>query len=121
MFSDSLPANCPPANAQPQTISLFRLMVPDDLNTSFLNHVDLYPDNLSYKGMCDAHGLSFFDNLVKLKELVKKEINKNRIIAKVNITPEIGKLEKNNEKTGHYTLWLFKEAKLDGIKYEPVE
>jgi hypothetical protein len=118
MYKSKLPFNCPPSDVEQQEMSLYRLMIPDDLIESFKNHVDLYPDNISYKTDCKTYAVSFFDNIDMVKKLLTKENNEGKIIAKVNIKMEYGVLSKKPSKTGHFNLWLFNNFNPNEVTFE---
>lgn len=118
MFKTQLPLNCPPSETSEQNIFLFRLFVPDDLEESFKNHVELFPLNISYYSNCKAYGLSFFDNLDAALDLLKKENNEGKVIAKVELTEQYGKLTNKATKKGHYTLWPYLNFDPHNVKYE---
>jgi hypothetical protein len=109
MYKIILPVNCPSHEVEPKDIALYRLMTPNDLIESFKSYVELDDENLTYKKKCKAYALSFFDNIEKVKELLKKENNEGKVIAKVNIKKEFGSLSKKPSDNGHFSLWLFKD------------
>lgn len=121
MYKSELPKNCPPSDVEQQELSLYRLITPDDLNESFKNHVELDEDNLAYKNNCKAYALSFFDNIEKVAELLNKENNEGKIIAKVNIKKEYGVLSKKPSKTGHFSLWLFNNFNPSDVTFELIK
>lgn len=121
MFKSVLPFNCPPKEVEQQDMMLYRLMTPDDLVESFTNHVDLFVDNILYKTTCNAYAISFFDNIEKVRELLGKEINEGKIIAKVNIKKEYGVLSKKPSKNGHFSLWLFEGFDPGNVTYELIK
>lgn len=120
MYKSQLPPNCPPNNAYERKIVLYRLFHATDLTESYKNHVELYPTNEGYKTMCEAHALSFFDNIETLKGLLKKENNIGKKIAKVEINEKDGKLgeRKNN---GHYNFWPYESLDINSVKFDFIE
>lgn len=118
MYKSELPKNCPPSNVEQQELSLYRLMTPNNLIESFKNYVELDEDNLEYKTNCKAYALSFFDNIEKVKDLLGKENNQGKIIAKVNIKKEYGVLSKNRTNNGHFSLWLFNNFNHSDVTFE---
>ncbi len=121
MYKSELPKNCPPSNVEQQEMSLYRLMTPGDLFESFKNYVELDEDNLEYKTNCKAYALSFFDNIEKVKDLLGKENNQGKIIAKVNIKKEYGVLSKKPTNTGHFSLWLFNSFNPSDVTFELIK
>jgi hypothetical protein len=121
MYKSELPKNCPPSNVEQQELSLYRLMTPGDLIESFKNYVELDEDNLEYKTNCKAYALSFFDNIEKVKDLLGKENNQGKIIAKVNIKKEYGVLSKKPTNTGHFSLWLFNSFNPSDVTFELIK
>lgn len=121
MYKSELPKNCPPSNVEQQEMSLYRLMTPGDLFESFKNYVELDEVNLEYKTNCKAYALSFFDNIEKVKDLLGKENNQGKIIAKVNIKKEYGVLSKKPTNTGHFSLWLFNSFNPSDVTFELIK
>jgi hypothetical protein len=107
MFKSALPANCPPSEVEEQERVLYRLVVPGDPVESFKNHVELFPEKKDYLKQCIPHGISFFDNLKPFEDLLSKENNTGKAIAKVEIKKNHGVLTKKPSKKGHYTLWAY--------------
>lgn len=107
MFKSILPANCPPSEVEEQEIVLYRLIVPGDPVESFKNHVELFPERQHYNLDCKAHGISLFDNIKPIEDLLTKENNSGKVIAKVSIKKNHGVLSKKPSKKGHYTLWAY--------------
>lgn len=108
MFKGNLPDKCPPQEVEEQDVVLYRLVIPGDAEESFKNHIELFPERENYKNMCEAHGLSFFDNIKELNKLLSKENNEGKAIAKVTIKPNYGVISKKPSRKGHFTLWLYK-------------
>lgn len=121
MYKSVLPNNCPPNDVEQQDMSLYRLMLPNDLNESFKNHVELFEENMHYKTECKAYAISFFDNVDMVKKLLNKENNEGKIIAKVNIKKEYGVLSKKASKTGHFSLWLYENFNPNDVTFELVQ
>lgn len=107
MFKSQLPINCPPKDVEEQEIDLYRLVVPGNMVESFKNYNELEPENEKYKFICNAYGISFFDNIESVKDLLTKERNEGMAIAKIKITKNFGVLTKRRTLKGHYTLWLY--------------
>jgi hypothetical protein len=121
MFKVSLPKNCPPFDSESQEMTLYRLFVPNDVIESFKSHRELFPADLKYALECKANGLSFFDNITAVKELLARENNSGKVIAEVKINKDLGLLTKKASKKGHFTLWLFKNANLSTVTYKILE
>lgn len=121
MFKSVLPFNCPPKEVEQQDMLLYRLMTPDDLVESFKNHIELDEENLAYKTQCKPYALSFFDNIEKVKDLLCKENNKGKVIARVKIKKEYGVLSKKPSRNGHFSLWLFEGFDPGNVTYELIK
>lgn len=121
MFKSTLPANCPPSEVEEQNKILYRLVVPGDPVESFKNHVELFPENVNYQTECKAHGISLFDNLTPVKDLLSKENNTGKAIAKVEIKEDYGVLTKKPSKKGHYTLWAYDHFDPTSVNIEIVK
>ena len=120
MFKAALPTNCPPQDVEEQEKVLYRLIVPSDPVESFKNHVELFPEKMQYQTECKAHGISLFDNLKPFENLLSKENNTGKAIAKVEIKKNHGVLTKKPSKNGHYTLWVYDHFDATTIRMEIV-
>lgn len=121
MYRSELPKNCPPEEAIETEMFLYRLFVPDNPVESFKSHAELFPQNQSYVTECLPNGLSFFDNLDYPTELLQKENNQGKIIVRILVKKDFGKLcRTGKKKKGHYTLWLYKNFDPSLIQYEIV-
>lgn len=120
MYKSNLPKNCPPSDVEENDIVLYRLIVLGDMVKSFENYVEIYPENLDFIDNCKAYGLSFFNNIEKVKSLLMKDNNQNKMIAKVTIKKKFGVINKKPGKCGHYSLWLFENFNPDEVVYELV-
>ena len=118
MFKSNLPDKCPPHDVEEQEIVLYRLVAKNDKEESFKNYVELFPERKNYFSICAAYGLSFFDNISAVKDLLDKNNNNGKAIAKVTIKKDYGVLTKKPSKKGHFTLWLYKNFNPNEVEFE---
>lgn len=110
MWKEQLPNNCPPNNAYEADTIAFRVLQNEEPSENdFIPYVKMYPENERYKTFCKAHALSFYDTIEHavsaIREARERSRNIGRLVAKVELKSEHGKLE-YNESNGHYSFWL---------------
>ena len=112
MYKENLPKNCPPINAEPVDMVLYRIFVGDSVSESEFQPYSSMIGRERYKESCDGNGISFFKTYYQAVEKNKQVANRNGspigyYIAAIRVTPDLGVAKIAN--TGHVNLWLFKD------------
>jgi hypothetical protein len=111
MYLLTLPNNCPTSNAsENDEIILFRIFEHAEIHESeFEPYVVKYKDNPNWKQKCDAYAVSFFTEynfaLSKYNEIKRKNKIMGNYIAKIKVSPKIGKIKCNIH--GHCNVWFY--------------
>lgn len=108
-YKETLPENCPFADAKEDQRILFRIFSEESPSgNNFMCYVSINPGRTDLVTNCKAYGLSFFDSREVAIDYIKRNPSLGRFVAAVEVKPEHGRLMLTNKRNGHYTLWLYK-------------
>lgn len=121
---ETLPLQCPPADAVPPEGVYYRAVSADCSEDDFIPYARLYPMR-KYTGSqaCIARGLSIFSNMDECLEATKlPSLQKlgQTCVAKITLTAKDGVIHKGHRTDSHYSWWRTRDFDLN-TSVEPVK
>ena len=112
-YREDLPNGCPPAEAKPLTMRLYRLIrsfppEESDFDSQWLEHSEKQAEWENIE--CRAKGLSLFISLRVARQKAKGRRMLRKEVCAVKVTPESGLVEQTSG--FHFTWWPLKDCNI---------